>query len=65
MFYLLIFLLIIFSRVLRDSTTHFVGPLVHWSVGLSVHLSVGLSIGPSHFPFFLFLRSLASLLRPK
>ena len=48
---------IIFSRVLRDSTTRFVGP----SVGPSVRPSVG----PSHFTFFGFLRSLALLLLPK
>ena len=38
-----------FSRVLRDSTTRFVGP----------------SVGPSHFTFFGFLWSLASQLLPK
>ena len=42
----------IFSRVLRDSTSRFVGP------------SVRPSIVPSHFIFVLFLRSLASLLLP-
>ena len=47
----------LFSRVLRDSTTRFVGP----SVGPSVRLSVR----PSHFTFLGFLRSLASLLLPK
>ena len=32
---------------------------------LSVRPSVRRSVGPSHFPFFLFLRSTASLLLPK
>ena len=43
----------VFSRVLRDSTTRFVGP------------SVGPSVCPSHFTFFGSLRSLASVLLPK
>ena len=47
----------VFSRVLRDSTPRFVGP----SVGPSVRPSVP----PSHFTFFGFLWSLASLLLPK
>ena len=51
------FLLIIFICVLCDSTTHFVGPSDCWSISPSVCLSV------CH-TFFLFLRSLASLLRP-
>ena len=46
-----------FSRVLCDSTPRFVDPLVRWSVGSSV--------GPSHFTFFWFLRSLASHFLPK
>ena len=48
----------IFSRVLRDSTPRFVGPLVHrsvgpsvrWSVGPSVRRSVGPSVRPSVGP---------------
>jgi len=51
----------ILSRMLRDSTPHFVGPLVRPSVRLSVHPS----IRPSHFTFFGFLRFLALLLLPK
>ena len=43
----------LFSRVLRDSSTRIVGP------------SVRPSVRPSHFTFFFFLRSLASLLLPK
>ena len=48
----------VFRRVLRDSTPRFVGC---WSVCQSVRWS----IGPSHFTFFGFLQSLASLLLPK
>ena len=44
----------IFSRVLRDSTPRFVGPLVRWSVGPSVHHT-----------FCGFLHYMASLLLPK
>ena len=44
--FFLICLLIISSRVLRDSTPRFVGP----SVDLSVRRSVGLSVGPSVCP---------------
>ena len=47
----------IFSRVLRDSTSRFVGPSVGWSVGRLV--------GRSSFYIFMCLRSLASLLLPK
>ena len=43
----------LFSRVLRDSTPSF------------VRRSVGPSVGLSNFTFFMFLRSLASLLLPK
>ena len=39
------FFFFFFSRVLRDSTTRFVGP--------SIGPSVGPSVGPSHFTFFL------------
>ena len=47
-----------FSRVLRDSTTRFVGP--------SVSSSVCRSVRPSNFTIFcFFLRSSASLLPPK
>ena len=52
----------VFSRVLRDSTTRFVGS----SVGPSVHPSVRPSVRPSvTFYFFLVLQFLASLLLPK
>ena len=49
-----------FSRVLRDSIPRFVRPLV----GRLVGWSVGRLVGP-HFTFFIFLRSLASLLLAK
>ena len=42
--------LLVFSRVLRDSTPRFVGPLIRWSVGPSV----GPLVRPSHFTFFYF-----------
>ena len=42
----------VFSRVLRDSTPRFVRPSVGW-------------LGGPHFTFFMFLRSLASLLLAK
>ena len=44
---------LLFSGVLRDSTPRFVG------------LSVRPSVRPTHFTFFGFLRSLASMLLPK
>ena len=52
------------------ATLHFsvgssVHPAVCQSACRSVHQSVRWSVGPSHFTFFLFLRSLASLLLPK
>jgi len=49
--------LFLFSRVLRDSTTRFVGP--------SVRPSVGPLVRRSHFTFLGVLRCLASLLLPK
>ena len=50
--------LILFSRVHAN-----LQPAL--SVGPSVRPSVGLSVRPSHFTFFVFLRSMASLLLPK
>ena len=47
----------IFSRVLCDSTPHF--------VGLSIFLSVRRSVGPSHFTFSALMGVLALLLLPK
>ena len=53
----------VFSRVLRDSTTRFVGlsvgPFVGPSVGPSVGSSVRPSVHPSHFTFFGLLGFLA------
>ena len=62
---LLVLALVVFSRVLRNSTPRFVGLSVGPSVCPFVHLSVRRSVGPSHFTFLALMGFLALLLLPK